>query len=266
MTDSFESNALRSAIVAALLRNNTSSQGTTGIFGTLAPNAPDRAHRELLFDWPSTPTPLFPPASTIKPKVRRTFFSFHYADIMRVNNVRNAMEFQKGVVGLGFYDGSLWESRKRTNPESLKDLIREGMHRSSVLCVLYGSQTWARPWVRYEIARSIVDGMGVIAVDINGIAHHVDRVPHRRGPNPLDYMAVGRMRDGTFRIFEYDGGWVPYEDYRLSVTLPRYLPAPAVDYVTPLSWGAFSHDYQAENGSKNIGCWLDVAAARAGRA
>jgi hypothetical protein len=66
-------------------------------------------------------------------KRRKAFFSFYYADVMRVNNVRKSWEFVNkdnaltGSSTLGFYDGSLWESRKRSGDESLKQLIRDGV-------------------------------------------------------------------------------------------------------------------------------------------
>lgn len=268
--DDEESRRIQELVDALLGKSPATSSLPRGFLDGFSPSPPFNPFsglERMAGGFPVDPLkPLnFPPIVPLKPKVRRAFFSFHYADIMRVNNVRNAMQFQEGVEAHGFYDGSLWESSKRTNPDSLMRLIRDGMDRSSVLCVLYGSETWARSWVRYEIARSIVDGMGILAVDINGIAHHIERVPHRSGPNPLDFMAVGQMRDGTFRIFELADGWVPYENYTRPVTLPKYLPTPAVDYVTPLSKGALWYDYQAENGSKNLGLWLDVAAIRAGR-
>jgi MTH538 TIR-like domain (DUF1863) len=85
------------------------------------------------------------------PTKRRTFFSFHYADVMRVNNVRNSGEFKtssqtSGRAVEGFYDGSLWESRKLEGPEAIKNLIRSGVHNTSAVCVLA------------EVKRGRVDG------------------------------------------------------------------------------------------------------------
>ncbi len=64
-------------------------------------------------------------------KRRRVFFSFHYADIMRVNNVCLSGEFvnsasQAGRDVEGFYDNGLWESRRREGDDAIKALIREG--------------------------------------------------------------------------------------------------------------------------------------------
>ncbi len=102
---------------------------------------------------------------------RRTFFSFHYDDVMRVNAVRNAFKvYNPGTIYQPtFYDSSLWERRKLEGPEAIKRLIREGVDYTSVVAVLVGFNTWSRRWVRYEIARSVIDGKGLLAIHINGI-------------------------------------------------------------------------------------------------
>ena len=56
---------------------------------------------------------------------RKVFFSFHYDDIMRVNNVRNAwkIDHPDNALMRSFYDSSLWESRKTEGDKSVKRLI-----------------------------------------------------------------------------------------------------------------------------------------------
>lgn len=279
----------RNAIANALMRPSTPSPVNALSFGSipsLPPPQPRNALAEAFFRQPvrspsnalsflgtiaaETATPALP---TIK---RSVFYSFHYADIVRVNNVRHTEQFKAKVLEVpqSHYDRSLWENSKRTNPESLKDLIREGVKNTSVICVLVGSDTWSRPWVRYEIARSVVDGKGLLAVDINSINHHKDRCPHPFGLNPLAYMAVGKMQDGTFRLFErrahllngqWQWSWDRYADYTLAVSLPKYLPAPATGYVTPLDHGAYRYDARHDDVWTNMPVWLNLAAARAGR-
>ena len=202
---------------------------------------------------------------------RKAFFSFHYDDIMRVNAVRNAFKIYnpqgQGLLALPtFYDSSLWESRKLEGPDALKRLIREGVQYTSVVAVLVGSETWSRRWVRYEIARSVIDGRGLVAIHINSINHHRDRVPHARGYNPLNIMAIGKMGDGTYRLFLHTAnGWERYQDYTGPVPLPKYLPEPAVGYVTALAKGTREYDFALQSGWKNVGGWLDLAAMEAGR-
>ena len=206
------------------------------------------------------------------PTKRKVFFSFYFDDIMRVNVVRNAWKITHPDNALmrSFYDSSLWESRKLEGPESLKQLIRNGVDYTSAVCVLVGSETWLRRWVRYEIARAIVDGRGLLAVHINSINHHQTRTPHIRGFNPLLCMAVGKVQTtlldpSRYYLFERNAqGWVRYQDHTTSVSRPPWLPDPAPGYVTPLAEGADEYDYINE-GHKNIGAWIDRAAQKAGR-
>lgn len=211
------------------------------------------------------------------PTVRRSvFYSFHYEDVIRVNNVRHTEQFKAKILEVpqSHYDRSLWERSKRTDPESLKNLIREGVKTTSVVCVLIGTHTWTRPWVRYEIARSVIDQKGLLAVDLNSINHHRDRCTHPLGPNPLSYMAVGKMQDGTYRLFEknerfVNGQWLwfwdRYADHMAAVPLPNYLRVPAVGYVLPLDMGACRYDASRDDVWKNMPAWLNLAAVRAGR-
>ncbi|MDM7945480.1 MAG: TIR domain-containing protein [Oceanibaculum nanhaiense] len=207
---------------------------------------------------------------------RRVFYSFHYADIIRVNNVRNTERFKAKILEVpqSHYDRSLWESSKCTSPENLKRLIREGIENTSVVCVLIGTYTWARPWVRHEIARSVIDQKGLLAVDLNSIRHHHYRCSHPLGPNPLSFMAVGKMQDGTYRLFErnyrvmngqWQWCWDFYGGYTAAVPLPKYLPNPAVGYVSPLDLGTFRYDACQNNVWENMPIWLNIAATRAGR-
>lgn len=225
---------------------------------------------------------------------RKVYFSFHFDDIMRVNNVRQAWKIDHpDAVGMrSFYDSSLWESRQLEASESLKNLIRDGVDHTSAVCVLVGTGTWSRPWVRYEIARAVVDDRGLLAVHLNNIRHHVRLQPDPCGFNPLEFMAVGKVQPNPpsalllsallgqpkpllgvippeapqYYLFELTGqGWVRYQDYTKPVNLPRYLPDPLTGYVTPLSTGTAVYDYMNQQGHKNIGAWIDRAAQQVGR-
>jgi hypothetical protein len=93
-----------------------------------------------------------------------------------------------------FYDSSIWEARAIEGDEAVKRLIREGVEYTSAVCVLVGSGTWLRRWVRYEIARAVIDGRGLLAVHLNNITHHKTLGVHALGPNPLYYMGVGKFQ------------------------------------------------------------------------
>jgi hypothetical protein len=223
------------------------------------------------------------PVGPLQPAVKRkAFFSFHYDDIMRVNVVRNAwkIDHPDNALMRSFQDSSLWESRKLEGDEAIKRLIREGVEYTSAVCVLIGTDTWVRRWVRYEIARAIVDRRALLSVHLNSIRHHHTKTPHTRGLNPLDFMAVGKEQAAvlsTPRYYLYEklaspngiGGyrwaWNRYSDYTSSVTLPSWLADPVAGYVTPLSQNATVYDYIADDGHRNIGSWIDKAAQGAGR-
>ena len=77
---------------------------------------------------------------------RKAYFAFHYDDIMRVNNVRQAwkIDHPDGPLIRSFYDSSLWESKKAEGPKAVKNLIRTVDKYTSAVCVLIGSETWTR--------------------------------------------------------------------------------------------------------------------------
>ncbi len=215
------------------------------------------------------------------PRKRNVFFSFHYADIMRVNNVRLCGEFKGSSPAdvlygptkrsiEGFYDKSLWESRKLDGPDALKNLIRDGVKNTSVVCLLVGSHSYSRRWVRYEVARSVIDGKGLVAIHINSIRHHQPPyAAHARGTNPAFCMGIAKRDNGNFYLCELNflnGSWVWhwYTDYISAVPIPRYMRAPELN--NPLRLSDFTREYDwSQGGHNNIGSWLDMAAQDAGR-
>lgn len=261
------------AIVRALMDTDTPQHPQSNFSGSTPPAWPSVLPPAPPFSWMNVNTPAklgnWPalPAIRYAPVKRFVYFAFHYDDILRANNVRLSPAFQQGSTGVSarFVDRSLWERRKRTDPDGLKRLMREGVQGSSVVCVLIGSATWQRRWVRYEIARAVVDQKGLLGVDINGLNHHRELSPHPMGYNPLDFMGVGQIDDGTYRICEWTDGWRRYPEFTAPVQLPRYLASPGIGYVSALSSGTARYDYAGNNGSKALGMWADIAARSAGR-
>ncbi|WP_436096515.1 TIR domain-containing protein [Bosea sp. LjRoot237] len=192
---------------------------------------------------------------------------------MRVNNVRKAFEFGERDAKRHprFFDSSLWEERKLTSREGIKNLIRYGVGHTSVVCVLVGHETWQREWVRYEIARAVVDKRGLLAVHLNGINHHRRLRPDQLGPNPLHFMGVykkarGILSEPTWHLCELTAdGWIPYANHTAAVDRPRYLPDAAFNVAMPLSMGTKEHCYAGQLGSLLIGRWIDDAAKAVGR-
>jgi hypothetical protein len=214
---------------------------------------------------------------TTLPTKRHAFFSFQFDDVMRVNNVRQAWKIKQPDAASirSFYDSSLWENRQLEADESVKDIIGAGVRNTSAVCVLVGQDTWERRWVRYEIARAVIDKRGLLAVHLNNLNHHERRTPDLFGPNPLDYMAVVKTQKNAlsspqYYLYEWtlhDGryGWFRYEDYSNAVMLPPYLREPALGEVVPLSRGTRLYDFVQQGGHRNIGAWIDQAVLDVGR-
>jgi hypothetical protein len=209
---------------------------------------------------------------------RKAYFAFRFEDIMRVNNVRRGWtkKHPDGPFNRSFYDSSIWEKSEACEPEALKALMRDAVVHTSAICVLVGTNTWQGRWVKYEIARAVVDGRGLFAVHINGINHHQRQAPDVNGYNPLRLMGIYHSKDGRYYLYEYKNvinplpgqlnwQWLPYEDFKSTVSLPQYIPAINQGWVMPLAAHTFEYDYDAHDGATNIGAWIDRAATAVGR-
>lgn len=197
---------------------------------------------------------------------RRTFFSFHYKpDSWRAWNVRNSWVVTGEKESRGFFDSSVFEASKKEGDENLKRFLREGLDNTSVTCVLSGTDTWTRRWVRYEIARSVTKGNGLLTVDIHGVKNS-DQRTSEKGPNPLDAMGLYRTDRGVFLAEWSSGKWIGYKDYTLAIPeKDLWFDAPKTTTVVPLSRHCMRYDYTAQDGRKNLGGWIEVAAGLAGR-
>jgi hypothetical protein len=195
------------------------------------------------------------------------FFSFHYQnDIWRVNQVRNSWVFsnESEREALGFFDGSIWERSQRTSDDSLKKLIREGIKNTSVTCILSGANTYQRRWVRYEIARSVVKGNGLLVVKIHNLKDQYGSSA-AVGHNPLSFMGTYRVDDGRIFLAEFkDGEWKRYLDYTKPVTLPANWEKPVSINVLPLSIYANEYCYSFDHGYQNFSNWVHQSAVAVG--
>lgn len=209
---------------------------------------------------------------------RKAYFAFRFEDIMRVNNVRKGWcsKHPDGPFNRSFYDRSMWGKSKASQPEALKALMRDAVVHSSAVCALIGTNTWKGRWVKYEIARAVVDGRGLLAVHINGLNHHQRQSPDQNGINPLRLMGIYHSSDDSYYIYEYigvanllsgqvDWQWRPYDDFKTAVSLPQYIPAINQGWVMPLAAHTSEYDYVAHYGATNIGTWIDCAAMAVGR-
>lgn len=145
---------------------------------------------------------------------KRVFFSFHYQDVIdfRANVVRNHWQLKPNREISGYYDASIWEAAKKQGDVALKRLINKGLDNTSNTCILIGSQTYNRTWVRYEILKSFKKGNHIFAVHINPIKDRHGKVKSK-GLNPLEYVGVTFSGSGrTATLWEkVNGKWIKYE-------------------------------------------------------
>jgi hypothetical protein len=198
---------------------------------------------------------------------RRAFFSFHYEpDVWRAWNVRNSWVVNATEPGdVGFFDSSVFEASKKVGDGNLKNFLRDGVANTSVTCVLAGTHTWWRRWVRYEIARSVVKGNGLLTIYIHGVKDK-DGTLAAKGPDPLAQMGVYKSAEQIFIAEWSQNKWIKYEDY--TPAIPEsvlWFAAPTDTTVVQLSSTCLSYDFVAEDGRDNIGNWIEAAARRAGR-
>lgn len=146
---------------------------------------------------------------------KHVFFSFHYQDVVefRANVVRQHWVTKPDREAAGFFDASIWETAKKTGSIAVKRLIHSELDGTSVTCVLVGSQTYARPWVRYEIMKSFRKGNPLLAVHVNSIKGR-DQATKVNGPNPLTYVGITFSESGdTGTLWEkVNGEWKEYTE------------------------------------------------------
>lgn len=160
---------------------------------------------------------------------RRVFFSFHYEkDVRRIQQVRQSWVVRPEASAQPFYDAAEFETVKR-RVGGIQNWIDEQLRGTSVTAVLFGAETYSRPWVLYEIRRSHELGKGLLAINLRGVKDPVSGLG-TEGPNPLSYVTTTQA-----------GRTAP-----LSTLYPAY-------------------DWVAEGGYSNIETWIERAAAAAGR-
>lgn len=190
---------------------------------------------------------------------KRVFFSFHYQDVIdfRANAVRNHWLTKSDRSAAGYFDASVWEEFKRKGEKSLKSLINGALENTSSTCVLVGSATFERPWVRYEMLKSFVRGNKIIAVHINCIKGK-DQKTKSLGENPLSYVGVTYSKDGKIGTLweKIEGQWVRYEKVdgtsTFSTSVPEHLRGGGYN----LSRFFEIYDWVADDGYINFSSWV----------
>jgi hypothetical protein len=133
---------------------------------------------------------------------RYIFFSFAFDDVknFKVNVVRNSWLINNSAET--FIDGSIWETKKTKNPNVIKNLINNGMHRTSVTAILIGEDTANRRWVNYEIVKSFDRGNGILGIHINRIRSK-NQIISAKGQNPLDRLSF-HISDNGRKIYFFE--------------------------------------------------------------
>ncbi len=187
---------------------------------------------------------------------KRVYFAFHYQDVIdfRANVVRkhNALTSAERA---GYFDASIWEESKKKGDLALKRMINSELKNTSVTAVLIGSQSYARPWVRYEIFKSIEVGNTLVGIHINSIKGK-DEKTKNKGPNPFDYCGLRISDDGTTGtpIIWKSDKW--YYFSKLDGFTIRKQPEKHRGKNVKLSTWYSTYDWVGNNGNLNFKDWI----------
>lgn len=191
---------------------------------------------------------------------KRVFFAFHYADVasFRANVVRNHGTVKDETEEIVFFDASIWEDEKKDGELALKRYINKNLQRTSVTCVLIGTETYSRKWVRYEIFKSLEKSNKLLGIYIHKIKDK-DGKTATKGPNPFEHLALEVSEDGkqvTPRTLREDGKWYlfpPVDPWNPGTIRPESERGKIIR----LSRWADTHDWVDDKGYENFGKWID---------
>ena len=189
---------------------------------------------------------------------KRVFFSFHYNDVIdfRANTVRNHWLTKKNREAAGFFDASIWENAKKDSIMALKRLINNGIKNTSNTCVLIGSETTNRRWVKYEIFKSMEAGNHIFGVHINKIKGK-DQKTKNYGINPFENLGYHYSNDGKrIHPIEYKNSkWIFYKDFN-SYLLSRPAPRNKCGKSFQLSSDYKTYCWNKDDGYNNFSNWV----------
>ena len=126
---------------------------------------------------------------------RRTFFSFDYRHVWKVNQIRNRPEVT-GVAAAGFADASLWEEAKKKGDAAIKRMIDEALKNTTVTVVFVTFGTSTRKFINYEIDKSLARGNGLVGVQI----HHLKDADGNTGSAGA---APSQIEANGFKTYKY---------------------------------------------------------------
>jgi hypothetical protein len=134
---------------------------------------------------------------------RTVFFSFHYErDVRRIQQVRNSWVVRERGATQPFYDGAEFEAVKQ-RAGGIEKWIEDQLKGCSVTVVLFGAETYNRPWVRHEIKRSHQLKMGILAIDIHNVRDPL-RGTDVQGRNPLEHWSDnGKPFTSLYKTYDW---------------------------------------------------------------
>ena len=126
---------------------------------------------------------------------RRTFVSFDYGHVWKVNQIRNVPEVI-GTAAAGFVDASIWEEAKKKGDKAIKAMIDAALRNTSVtlVCVTYG--TTQRKYINYEIDQSLARGNGLVAI-------HIYHLKDQDGNTGSEGSIPSKIEANGFKAYKY---------------------------------------------------------------
>lgn len=130
---------------------------------------------------------------------RSVFYSFHYQnDISRVMTVRNRWVTYGNQIASGVIDHADFEKVKRQGDFAIKRWIDNQLEGTSATIVLIGSDTLNRPYVKYEICKSLGRGNAIIGVYVNRLKNLAGDTSVACNPHTV----IGYCDDGSPVYFD----------------------------------------------------------------
>ena len=191
---------------------------------------------------------------------KRLFFSCHYNDHdeLRADVVRNHWQAMPGHEIYGRYEPAIWESvTKQGDRHAVQRLIDGGINQANNLCVLIGSDTYDRLWVRYEIFKSFQRRANVVGVHINSIMDGSQET-RGKGENPFEHVGVSFSGCGKIATLWEDvkGEWVEYKGINGSASFAVDVPEEYRDNAYDFSSFYNIFSWVDDDGVNNMNDWF----------
>ncbi|HTF28715.1 MAG TPA: TIR domain-containing protein [Flavitalea sp.] len=137
---------------------------------------------------------------------KNVFFSFHYDnDVWRAQVVRKSWVTKPNRAAWGVIDKADFESLQKNGEEAVKRWIDSQLEGTTVTVVLIGSETLSRPFVKYEIKKSIDRKNKIIGVFVNKIEDQNQNTSSRGDVTGFNYPLYDWKDD---KGYDNLGDWV----------------------------------------------------------